>query len=89
MLQNPCKTLGFKKKMVFKIPPGGEVNHIQPVAYNQAQINRLLSLVQLLSLLDIKFYPFKPNELSYLYQLDQSISVLRVVGWYFSLILKF
>ena len=23
MLQNPCKTLGFKKKMVNKIPPGG------------------------------------------------------------------
>ena len=23
MLQNPCKTLGFKKKMVYKIPPGG------------------------------------------------------------------
>ena len=30
MLQNP---LGFKKNMVYKIPPGGEVNHIQPVAY--------------------------------------------------------
>ena len=23
MLQNPRKTLGFKKNMVFKIPPGG------------------------------------------------------------------
>ena len=33
MLQNPCKTLGFKKNMVYKIPPWGEVNHIQPVAY--------------------------------------------------------
>ena len=36
MLQNPCKTLGFKKNMVYKIPPGGGgggVNHIQPVAY--------------------------------------------------------
>ena len=34
MLQNPCKTLGFKKIMVYKIPPGGGgVNHIQPVAY--------------------------------------------------------
>ena len=36
MLQNPCKTLGFKKNMVYKIPSGGgggggEVNHIQPV----------------------------------------------------------
>ena len=34
MLQNPCKTLGFKKNMVYKIPPGGEVNNIQPVAYD-------------------------------------------------------
>ena len=23
MLQNPCKTFGFKKNMVYKIPPGG------------------------------------------------------------------
>ena len=23
MLHNPCKTLGFKKNMVYKIPPGG------------------------------------------------------------------
>ena len=23
MLQNPCKTLGFKKNMVYKISPGG------------------------------------------------------------------
>ena len=43
MLQNPCKTLGFKKNMVYKIPPGGEVNHIQPVAYRQGQrANRLV-----------------------------------------------
>ena len=35
MLQNPRKTLGFKKNMVYKIPPGGEVNYIQPVAYDQ------------------------------------------------------
>ena len=36
MLQNPCKTLGFKKNMVYKVPPGegGGVNHIQPVAYD-------------------------------------------------------
>ena len=33
MLQNPRKTLGFMKNMVYKIPPGGKVNHIQPVAY--------------------------------------------------------
>ena len=27
--------------------------------------------------------PFKPNEISHSYQLAQTISVLRVVGWYF------
>ena len=27
--------------------------------------------------------PFKPNEISNPYQLDESVSVLRVVGWYF------
>ena len=41
MLQNPCKTLGFKKNMVYKIPlgGGGEVNHIQPVAYKMYHNN--------------------------------------------------
>ena len=39
MLQNPRKTLGFKKNMVYKIPPGGgEVNHIQPVAYKRQKV---------------------------------------------------
>ena len=33
MLQNARKTLGFKINMVYKIPPGGEVNKTQPVAY--------------------------------------------------------
>ena len=27
--------------------------------------------------------PFKPNRISHFYQLDQSISILRAVGWYF------
>ena len=48
MLQNPCKTLSFKKNMVYKIPPGGEVNHIQPVAYS-------LSITSPVSLLANKF----------------------------------
>ena len=29
------------------------------------------------------FNPLKPNGISQSYQLNQSISVLRVVGWYF------
>ena len=30
MLQTPCKTLGFKKNMVYKIPPGGGVGGGKP-----------------------------------------------------------
>ena len=33
--------------------------------------------------------PFKPYGTSYYYQLDKSISVFRVVGWYFSFLFKF
>ena len=33
--------------------------------------------------------PFKPNGISHCYQLDQSISILRVVGWYFTFLFKF
>ena len=33
MLQNTSKTIGFQKIMVYKTPPGGEVNHIWLVAY--------------------------------------------------------
>ena len=33
--------------------------------------------------------PFKPNGISHFYQLDQSIYVLRVVGWYYSFFFKF
>ena len=33
--------------------------------------------------------PFKPNGISHYYQSDQSISILRVVGLYFSFLLKF
>ena len=38
---------------------------------------------------NLKFNPFKPNRISQSYQLDQSISVLRVVGSYFSFVFKF
>ena len=32
------------------------------------------------------FYPSKPNEMSHSYHFEQSISALRVVGYYFSLL---
>ena len=32
--------------------------------------------------------PFKPNRISHNYQLDQSISILKVVGWYFTFLFK-
>ena len=33
--------------------------------------------------------PFKPNGISYHYQMEQSTSILRGVGWYFSFLFKF
>ena len=35
------------------------------------------------------FKPFMPNGITHLYQLEQSISVLSDVRWYFSLLFKF
>ena len=35
------------------------------------------------------FNPFMPNGISHCSQLDQSISVLRVVRWYFTFLFKF
>ena len=35
------------------------------------------------------FNPFMPNGISHCYQLEQSISVLRGVSWYFSILFKF
>ena len=35
------------------------------------------------------FNPFMPNGISHLYQLEQSISVLRYVRWYFSFFFDF
>ena len=35
-------------------------------------------------ILDTHINPFKPKKISHQHRLDQSISILRVVGWYFS-----
>ena len=55
MMQNPCKTLGYKKNMVYKIPSWGGwggvgggglgVNHIQPVAYYFCWVLSIMSLL--------------------------------------------
>ena len=37
MLQNPRKTLGFKKNMVYKIPPGGGGGKPYPASGLKAQ----------------------------------------------------
>ena len=36
-----------------------------------------------------EFNPFKMNGISHSYQLDQSISILRVIRWYFLILFKF
>ena len=56
---------------------------------------RLVPKLHMLTRLIIKrqlyftFNPFMPNGISQFYQLEQSFSVLRVVGWYFSFLLIF
>ena len=35
------------------------------------------------------FNPFQPDGISHYYQLEQSISILRVLQWYFTFLLKF
>ena len=37
----------------------------------------------------VLFNPFKQNGIFHYYQLDQSVSVLLVVGWYFSIFIQF
>ena len=38
---------------------------------------------------NLAFNQFRLNGISHSYQLDQSISVLKVVGWYFSFLFRF
>ena len=52
-------------------------------AYQPAHACTLLSAFVFRSLENIAVNPFEPNETSNLNQLEQSISVLRDVGWYF------
>ena len=48
----------------------------------------LMSLPLTLSFINNHVNPFKPNGISFSYQLIRSIFVLRVVGWYFSYLFK-
>ena len=71
MMQNPCKTLGFKKNMVYKIPPGGEVNHIKPVAYTERFF--IVTLTYWFALFQIFPFPYsKPSHRSITIELNYS-----------------
>ena len=55
MLQNPCKTLGFKKNMVYKIPPGGGGGGGKPYPANGLLIQQhICSILNIGSLLVIE-----------------------------------
>ena len=43
----------------------------------------LISTIPIRLFGQISFNPFKQNGISHCYQMDWSISILRVVGWYF------
>ena len=49
-------------------------------AYKPAHVRNLINDVVLRSLENIAVNTFEPNGISHIYQLDQSISVLRDVG---------
>ena len=56
------------------------------LAFESRHVSIQLSVYFLLKSLS---YPYKPIGISQFYQLDQSIPILRDVGWYFSLLFKF
>ena len=51
--------------------------------------DKMRGVLSILFLFRNEFNPFMPNGISHHYQLEQSISVLRDVGWYFSFLFKF
>ena len=51
--------------------------------------SRLKIIAKSLPNMDMNINPFKPNGMSNYYQLDQSISVLRVGGWYITFLFEF
>ena len=61
MLQNPCKTLGFKKNMVYEIPPGGggKPYPASGLLFTVIQDEKLYIKILLFSL---KIVVFIPNE---------------------------
>ena len=66
------------------------VDHMQQVQYDYVVKDIKKFITELASLLcQVKtINPFKPKGFFYHYQMNQSISVLRVVGWYFSFLFK-
>ena len=65
MLQNPCKTLGFKKNMVYKIPPGGggkpyPASGLIPHSNDDVQINTARSLARIYTKLCVLLTSVKP-----------------------------
>ena len=53
---------------------------------SKTTLKQVLGAVRVVAL---SINPFKPSIISHCYQLGQSISVLRDVGWYFSFLFKF
>ena len=61
MLQNPCKTLGFKKNMVYKIPPWGGGGGGKPYPAidisNQYEIRNAFAIFSLTAAANKTFVP--------------------------------
>ena len=51
---------------------------------SSTRTKKLFNRQQRIIIVHYAFNPFKLNGISHSYQVDQSISILRIVGWYFS-----
>ena len=68
MLQNPCKTLGFKKNLVYKIPPGGG-GGCKPYPASglyMKELNKLWILIPVSSSVEICVIKMKDKPMDYL-----------------------
>ena len=77
MLQNPSKTLGSKKSMVYKNTHGVEVNHIWLVAFYECENEKKLLLTPFLMPLNVLKLVFFTVSFDCLYKRDIIITILN------------
>ena len=62
MLQNPCKTLGFKKNMVYEIPPGWRLTiSSQWAIFSHPYILKVCDIIQLMHSFEVNIRICQPE----------------------------